>query len=301
MSVIQSFIDRLNNVPDAILQPCDWEGLRLAILQRYGGNGVSWSQVLERFGLHARDDFLLNLISRRYAVDFGSQLVLSLVRDICREVGIPCDNNRRSFPLFSFYQAKISWLALHGVPSRSIAFVMRYDFAVFGYLGSEYPRPQVMLEQHVQIIHHYIRNAFHRTLRTWAWASLGSDYPEYADNWFENIRKLAEIPLDSTYQLLQVAMAHALLDEGKEICSPRAIHHAKRYGATDERNQEQEEILLLWRIIAGRRPRLARGSSMPRKIKKLMIERFEEEKLDRQIEAQLYFEKGEDLEEFEMM
>ncbi|KAK5045218.1 hypothetical protein LTR84_009551 [Exophiala bonariae] len=96
-------------------------------------------------------------------------------------------------------------------------------------------------------------------------------------------------------------MAHALLDDEEEICSPRAIHHTKRYGSIDERNEEQEEILLLWKTVAGPSPRFARGYSIPKKIKKLMIERLEEERLDLQIKVQLGFEEGDDIKEYEIM
>lgn len=177
----------------------------------------------------------------------------------------------------------IYWLALHNVPSRSMAFSMRELVPMKEELKSTKPY-SIRLEQHVEIIEEFIRGAI--------WEIVDISRRLIGNPAFFRIRVLRrDRDLGDFRTILHEAMEHALLDDGKEICSNRPERHVTRHAGLEDDNFEADEKLLLWRSITGPFPRYSR--SIPKNLRVSMFTRHKARQMQRLIEQQLGYTDGE--------
>lgn len=177
----------------------------------------------------------------------------------------------------------INWLALHNVPTRSIAFSMRELVPMKKELKSTKPY-SIRLEQHVEIIEEFIRRAIWEIFDI-SWRLIGNPA-------FFRARVLRRDRGRGEFRtILHEAMEHALLDDGKEICSNRPERHVTRHAGLEDDNFEADEKLLLWRSITGPFPRYSR--SIPKNLRVSMFTRHKARQMQRLIEQQLGYTDGE--------
>ncbi|KAK5045215.1 hypothetical protein LTR84_009548 [Exophiala bonariae] len=178
---------------------------------------------------------------------------------------------------------KILWLALHGAPSRSIAWAMRNDFEEPLERGRFLWRTS--LEQQLEITETFVRVSIggmagrsHYVSREF-YVKMATDKHEgkNLDYWKFNPGCLYD------------AIEHALLDEGQEICSARPKCHTTHGEATDA--VDDEERWLLWRSIEGPTPRSSHR--IPKKMRDFMFNRARSEKMKHCVEELLGYGDGE--------
>jgi hypothetical protein len=180
---------------------------------------------------------------------------------------------------------KILWLALHGVPGRSVAFEMRTEV--------EKLRPSTPLEIHVSTLARFIE-------LTIGEIATGGDLD--LDRFIENLMASATRHFDRT--TLHRAMEHALLDKRGKIGSGRDERQNLRRG--HKNIDEKLAALARWREQAGgagpgKDPAAGLKLDFPKRIKALAIEGLELEKMKDKIEEKLGYEEGKAVKERAVM
>lgn len=169
---------------------------------------------------------------------------------------------------------KILWLALQGVPCRSIAFEVRADFEKL----TSGTKP----EKHVDELEKFIALAIGSIARG------GDPDPDVV---VANVMACANQNFDR--KGLDRAMEHALLDDGGAILAGKGERQALRRGHGDD--EKYAAALSRWRMEVGFDidPDIeGAGKGFPKKIKALAINGLGLERLKRKIEDKLGYDDG---------
>lgn len=177
---------------------------------------------------------------------------------------------------------QIYWLAVHGIPRRSIAYAMtsRTNYPIIA--------GQINREQHAQIYDHFIKLMFVE------FAALSPFHVGAELLTIYHPGPPGQLRFHNQ-PLVWSAMEHALLDDGLEICSYRPERHDIVYEHEDY--DFDLDALLLYRSIEGGGPRLSRA--IPKRLRDLMSDGLLSEKaawlgkdLNAWVENKLEYKKG---------
>ncbi|KAK5045216.1 hypothetical protein LTR84_009549 [Exophiala bonariae] len=189
----------------------------------------------------------------------------------------------------------ILWLAVHGVPSRSIAFELQSLIPMKEGLNQT-TAPQIELERHVRIIEEFVINSIDRLAGPIFKKCWGTG--DFIDTIWSAIAK-DDLLRGATIRIHR-ALEHALLDDGKEIIPTNSVHRATQQSSLYVSNPEDEEMFLLWRSIIGPSPRSSQR--VPKRVRNIMSKRNKANDIQRWIDKTLsYTDGGRDNENVLMM
>ncbi|KAK5045214.1 hypothetical protein LTR84_009547 [Exophiala bonariae] len=169
----------------------------------------------------------------------------------------------------AFERREILWLAIHGIPSRSIAFALRgklgeYDFDEWWPVyEDEFPA----LEEYIEVIENFVRLSISERAMHWRQNNSAHEVKEY----FVKLAKDRHEGEDLKYcgfdpETLHTAVKHALNDTGAEVCPiSRKVEPTQHEQISHD--VDEEEQFFLWRSVGSR---VQNSRSVPRHIRELM-------------------------------